>query len=232
MSPSRTILHPTDFSEHSDLAFALACSLASGSRLVVLHVMPIPKLQTKRYYREEMEGALRRRQAEGGQVTVEYRLEEGDAAVGILRVAQECRSDLIVMGTLGRTRLNRLLMGSVAEQVVRNAPCPVLTVKAPVGAVPPVEESASEIGSEAPTAIAIRTILYPTDFSDRSEEVPRRMFACRETCGANYRRPRRGQGYGRDSSAPQVARRPSGRTGRMALPIEAVFSRRSGGVSR
>lgn len=66
MSQSRTILHPTDFSKHSDLAFALACSLASGSRLLVLHVMPIPKLHTKRYYREEMEGALRRRQAAGG----------------------------------------------------------------------------------------------------------------------------------------------------------------------
>ena len=64
MSATTTILHPTDFSAHADHAFALACSLAraSGSRLLVLHVAPIPQLHTKRYYREEMEAALPRRQ--------------------------------------------------------------------------------------------------------------------------------------------------------------------------
>ena len=49
----------------------------------------------------------------------------------ILRIAREIPSDLIVMGTHGRTGLSRLLMGSVAEQVLRQAPCPVLTVKTP-----------------------------------------------------------------------------------------------------
>jgi nucleotide-binding universal stress UspA family protein len=48
----------------------------------------------------------------------------------ILRVAGETASDVIVLGTHGRTGLGRLLLGSVAEQVVRAAPCPVLTVKA------------------------------------------------------------------------------------------------------
>ena len=62
---------------------------------------------------------------------------EGSA---ILRIAGEARADLIVMGTHGRTGLGRLLMGSVAEQVVRRAPCPVLTVKAPF----PVASSAAE----------------------------------------------------------------------------------------
>ena len=50
----------------------------------------------------------------------------------ILNVAQETGAGLIVMGTHGRTGLERLLMGSVAEQVVRKAPCPVLTVKTPL----------------------------------------------------------------------------------------------------
>jgi hypothetical protein len=62
----------------------------------------------------------------------ERRLEEGDAVTEILRVAEEAPADLIVLGTHGRTGLARLLMGSVAEQVVRRAPCPVLTVKAPL----------------------------------------------------------------------------------------------------
>jgi nucleotide-binding universal stress UspA family protein len=56
---------------------------------------------------------------------------EGDAVDEILRVARDADADLIVLGTHGRTGLGRLLMGSVAEQVVRRAPCPVLVVKAP-----------------------------------------------------------------------------------------------------
>jgi len=64
---------------------------------------------------------------------------EGDVATEILRLAQETGSDLIVMGTHGRTGLARLLMGSVAEQVVRKAPCPVLTVKTPFPAAPALD---------------------------------------------------------------------------------------------
>jgi nucleotide-binding universal stress UspA family protein len=58
-------------------------------------------------------------------------LAEGDPAAEIIRAAQETGAELIVMGTHGRTGLQRLLMGSVAEQVLRKASCPVLTVKAP-----------------------------------------------------------------------------------------------------
>jgi hypothetical protein len=62
-------------------------------------------------------------------------------------VAQEINADLVIMGTHGRTGLGRLLMGSVAEQIVRKATCPVLTVTTPLAASPlsstPVEEPAS-----------------------------------------------------------------------------------------
>jgi nucleotide-binding universal stress UspA family protein len=138
----QTILHPTDFSERSGYAFHLACSLAryQGARLIVLHVMPVPLVQEKRLYREEMAGVLNRLGAPDAQVRVEHRLEEGDAATQILRVAQDTGCDLIVMGTHGRTALGRLLMGSVAEQVVRMASCPVLTVRAPF---PPSEAAGS-----------------------------------------------------------------------------------------
>jgi nucleotide-binding universal stress UspA family protein len=62
---------------------------------------------------------------------VERRLLAGDPAEAIIRLAQTEDVDMIVMGTHGRRGLTRLLMGSVAEAVVRAAPCPVLTVKQP-----------------------------------------------------------------------------------------------------
>ena len=55
----------------------------------------------------------------------------GKPADEIVKMAQERNSDLIVMGTAGRTRLYRLMVGSVAERVVRTAKCPVLTVRQP-----------------------------------------------------------------------------------------------------
>jgi nucleotide-binding universal stress UspA family protein len=151
----RSILHPTDFSERSQYALGLACALARdyGARLVVLHVVAVPAV----IYAEgavppdsEELRAAARAQLDGlpvpfGNIRVERRLEEGDAVETILRVAQELPADLIVMGTHGRTGLGRLLMGSVAEQIVRKASCPVLTVKTPL----PDVTSASEKPADA-----------------------------------------------------------------------------------
>jgi nucleotide-binding universal stress UspA family protein len=87
--------------------------------------------------REAVRAKLQRIQAPDGAVRVEHFLEEGDPATGILQAAQERKCDLIVMGTHGRTGLGRVLLGSVAEKVVRGASCPVLTVKAPMPCEPP-----------------------------------------------------------------------------------------------
>jgi nucleotide-binding universal stress UspA family protein len=137
----QTILHPTDFSERSDQAFRLACSLARdhGARVIVLHVAPPPVagyvggVMTPEPGRhdEEWWDQLRRRQPDDPRVPVERVLGEGRPAEAILRAARERQCDLIVMGTHGRTGLGRALMGSVAEEVVRKAPCPVLTIKVP-----------------------------------------------------------------------------------------------------
>jgi nucleotide-binding universal stress UspA family protein len=137
----RTILHPTDFSEQSRAAFALACALTRdyGARLVALHVVPAPNFAYGEGYLPpapeellvEAREQLHRLEPPHGNVRAEQRLEQGDAAPEILRVAHEIDADLIVMGTHGRTGLRRLLMGSVAEQIVRKAPCPVLTMTAP-----------------------------------------------------------------------------------------------------
>jgi nucleotide-binding universal stress UspA family protein len=79
-------------------------------------------------------------------VRAERRFEEGDPDTTILNVAQEIRADMIVMGTHGRRGPKRVLMGSVAEQVVRGATCPVLTVRVPfpepVLATKPLDEPA------------------------------------------------------------------------------------------
>ena len=68
---------------------------------------------------------------EGERSTVEHRPEEGEAAERILAVAREIGCGLIVLGTQGRTGLGRLLVGSVAEKVLRGAPCSVATSKLP-----------------------------------------------------------------------------------------------------
>jgi universal stress protein A len=139
----RTILHPTDFSDCSRYAFRVAGMLAreQGARLVVLHVkLTLGPLVA---YGEaladlEPEGSperllevLHRLRLSDPEVQVEHRLVEGQGADEILRRAEELGADLIVMGTHGRTGLGRLLMGSVAGEVVRNARCPVVTVKIP-----------------------------------------------------------------------------------------------------
>jgi nucleotide-binding universal stress UspA family protein len=149
----KTIVHPTDFSERSDYAFALACSLAGdyGARVVVLHVGGQPVICTgegviameSQWYRESMMAQLQERWPKNPAVSTEHRLLlDGDPATAILQVARDSKADLIVMGTHGRTGLGRVLMGSVAEAVVRKAPCPVLTVKLPLIPGPPHGESA------------------------------------------------------------------------------------------
>ena len=164
MSTIPIILHPTDFSEPARRALILAGSLAhrEGARLLVLHVAnPVtdaanvllddPSLTRQRQRLEQL-------QLEAPGVPFESRLAFGGAATEILKTAQETGCGMIVMGTRGRTGLGRLLMGSVAEQVVRNAPCPVVTVNSP--SREPAEAEVSSV-----TAAPIRAVLHPTDFS-------------------------------------------------------------------
>jgi nucleotide-binding universal stress UspA family protein len=139
MSLAQTILFPTDFSERSQAVFPLACSLARDqkARLLVLYVDPPPQFhdelvdRRREGYAQALWDGLHRFQPPDPAVRVERHLAEGKPDDEILRVAREEKCDLIVLPTHGRTGLSRLLMGSVAEQVLRRAPCPVLTVSAP-----------------------------------------------------------------------------------------------------
>jgi nucleotide-binding universal stress UspA family protein len=161
----KTILHPTDFSAGSDGAFRFACALARdyGARLVLLHAAEIPAaafvggvmIPAPGVQWEPLRQQLGQRLSEAAEVRGETRLAEGAAAPAILRAAKEVSADLIVMGTHGRTGLGRLLMGSVAEQVVRKAACPVLTVKCLPPEAPADREPvpAAEVASERPSCV-------------------------------------------------------------------------------
>jgi universal stress protein A len=138
----QTILHPTDFSARSAHAFEVACALARGcgAGLVVLHVAaPPPTLVGEGVFLPlvpddlpTLEEKLRRLRPARPGVEVTHRMAQGDPVREILRAAEETKCGLIVMGTHGRRGLSRLVMGSVAEQVVRRAGCPVVTVRAPL----------------------------------------------------------------------------------------------------
>ncbi|MFN0017630.1 MAG: universal stress protein [Pirellulaceae bacterium] len=136
------ILVPTDFSPNSEVALGLATSLAreTGGEIVLAHVETIPLSATGGEYlyaipelpTKELMEKLQHVSLPDSQVPVERRLLAGDPADAIVRIAESEHVDLIVMGTHGRRGISRLLMGSVAESVVRAAPCSVLTVKQPI----------------------------------------------------------------------------------------------------
>jgi nucleotide-binding universal stress UspA family protein len=167
MFPVKTILHPTDFSAPSISAFEMAGALARdySARLILFHVQPVAAspelepLQPRNDYKEKLWEEFRKLQESDPRIRelrVETVLREGHPAVEILRMANEIGCDLIVMGTHGRTGLGRLLMGSVAEQVVRQAICPVLTIKSV-----PIEKAAAPSKSRsASTREAIAATPY------------------------------------------------------------------------
>lgn len=133
------IIFPTDFSHCGDAALAMATSLArdNGAKLLIVHVEepPVAYGGGEMYYgvpdpaSEDLLRMLREVVPTDPQVPYEHRLITGDPSAAIAKLAEEENADMIVLGTHGRTGLLRLLMGSVAEAVVRRAPCPVLTYK-------------------------------------------------------------------------------------------------------
>jgi nucleotide-binding universal stress UspA family protein len=160
MLPLGTVLHPTDFSANSEFAFRVACALARDydARLILLHVIPPPMViyaggpvpAENWPNTEEVKEKLRQMEGRVHRVRVESQVLEGDPVDMILRTAEESGSDVIVMGTHGRTGLGRLLMGSVAESVIRKSPCPVLSAKPAPARMKAVEES--EAKAEATVA--------------------------------------------------------------------------------
>jgi len=139
-TPIRRIVLATDFSGNSLNAFPIARSLANGFKpaLTVLHVVePFHAdmlMDTGNLQRERRRQALEQlrelaaREFTGG-AGAKTELRAGHPVEAITRFARESGADLIILATHGRTGLRRALIGSVAERVVRHAPCPVLVVR-------------------------------------------------------------------------------------------------------
>jgi len=142
----KRILCPLDFSEYSDYAMRYAALLALKfeAHLTLLHVVapilvPLPGDALVPPMRQadiaDIADACKERLAQAAGdlsaqgVAVACQVTNGVPYLEILRAAEESHADLIVMGTHGRSGLAHLMIGSVAERVVRKAPCPVLTVK-------------------------------------------------------------------------------------------------------
>ena len=139
----RKILVPTDFSPHAQEAFRVAHDLAkaTGAGVVVFHVSRPPAVVSDGHSAlstpadvegEDVWDRLRRIQPMDPAVHVEHEVIVADRpdASHILRILRERGCDLIVMGTHGLTGLRHLLFGSMTEDVVRKAQCPVMVVKA------------------------------------------------------------------------------------------------------
>lgn len=145
----RTILVPLDFSGHSQELVASASRLAQqlGASLRLLHVFEPPAgaqldaiihprgqphpLTMRAWLEQDIEQRLPTYEAiaQSAGVTVGHQLEFGHPSETILRVAKDKNIDLIFMGTHGRTGLTRAFVGSVAEEVIRHADLPVLTLR-------------------------------------------------------------------------------------------------------
>ncbi len=140
---AKNIIVAIDFSESSEALLHLAISLArsNAAKLHIAYVKEpfglydgdckaedIPPFADL----ESLKKALAEVLPGDADVSHEQWLLTGDPAQSILRLAKQLRADLIVLGTHGRTGLRRLLMGSVAEAIIRHAHCPVAIVKQPV----------------------------------------------------------------------------------------------------
>ncbi len=136
----KRILVAVDFSETSNKAFDYALSLARAfeAEIIALHVLEDPILyapSTAQSYRDAYERALQgkldelvnRHGIEGSRVTTT--MKQGAPFLEVIRYAQAEDCDLIVMGTLGHGPIKHMLLGSVAEKVVRKSKCPVLVVR-------------------------------------------------------------------------------------------------------
>ncbi len=143
----KSILFPTDFSEGSSQALQYAVDMAKryGARLYLLHVIYdmakaadwyVPHISMDEMYKDIEGGAKKELERFGaeelsGIKNIERSVSTGAPHEEIVKFANKNKMDLIIMGTYGRKGIDRMIFGSTAAQVVRYAPCPVLTVRLP-----------------------------------------------------------------------------------------------------
>jgi nucleotide-binding universal stress UspA family protein len=189
MSEEQRILLATDFSKPAERAYAYAARLAKvlNAKVVILNVLegppgldrefPVNTVFIKQLQEEsDREMAKLVRIAEKDGLACESRQVYGGPAACIAKVAGEMAATLIVMGTHGHTGWSRLLLGSNAEAVVREAPCPVLTVR-----MTAVDTAGT------PGSVKIERLLVPIDFSEFAQEALEYAAVLAKQLGAKVR---------------------------------------------
>lgn len=139
VGPYRNVLCPVDFSTSSDHAIEVAAALVDSGSLTLLHVLDVPVSYSNEPAMTDFVSDLDRRGAALMQSRIaalhaksrlQARTRIGSPGRQILAVLEgEPEFDLVVMGSHGRTGVRRLILGSVAEKIVRHAPCPVLIAR-------------------------------------------------------------------------------------------------------
>jgi len=147
MKNVKKILVPVDFSENCSVALDWAMSISEyiGAGVILFHALEVPYYLQRRANKiliidKDIKEKVKKDTTKNLQtfsekynnkITIAPEMSEGKAFIEIIKAAGKHQVDLIVMGTHGRTGLEHMLIGSVAEKVVRKAHCPVLTVKHP-----------------------------------------------------------------------------------------------------
>jgi nucleotide-binding universal stress UspA family protein len=183
----RRILHATDLSSASRPAWAHAQQLGRlfDAEILLLHVVSVVPVPLTAYLPGKLVEELRKIEVSKARTQLDtllegprdprlktqVRIELGTPTSRILELAREEDADLIVIGTHGHSGLGRVLLGSVADRVVRLAPCPVVTV--PAGVDPPLSSA------------RITRICYATDFSPSAQAAWPWVFALAEAAGAD-----------------------------------------------
>lgn len=197
MLPFKKILCPTDFSEPSYDAIKAAGELAYHfeSELCVIHVVPpVPMVPIGTepsgfnvpLYQQELEASSKKslekvvNQLEAEALKVRLIVLRGNPADEIVRTADEEDADLIVIATHGRTGLDRLIFGSVAEKVVRFAKCPVLTVTSQ----PSKEESEEPRPEKGELAMSTTEMKSPEEKSEKKKAYQEKIEAQLKEWGA------------------------------------------------
>lgn len=191
MKQEAMVLLATDFSEPARRAYGYAATLARALKgeVVILNVLQLPMeldleypvnlLYLKQLQEEpaaELGRWVQRAEKDGLQAMPKQML--GEPASCIAEGARKVGAALIVMGTHGRTGVSRLLLGSTAEKVMREAPCPVLTV----GLVKATDQPA-----ESPKPESIERLIVPIDFSDTAQAALEFAVALAKKLGARIR---------------------------------------------
>jgi nucleotide-binding universal stress UspA family protein len=185
----KNILFATDFSDASEaaLGYATAFSLRYGSTIHLAHVLPDVSFLRPgapdpavigSIYEEAHSGAQEKMQRLADRLKgFPHRtcIRHGQTCKVLGEIISEQQIDLVIAGTHGRTGLGKLVMGSVAEEILREASCPVLTVGPKVvGTLPPESRREREL---PPTQINVRQVLYATDFKQEWHQASQYAFS-------------------------------------------------------